>query len=117
MKILIANNFSLSMLDRWIQAKRGDVVNEKQRVPRPCDDPIDFLILAERDGATVESVVGHADTAAVFSTALGRRVRVNRVKVKLERDALLLVGQYIGPRLQVGATAMPEKARIEWWTI
>jgi hypothetical protein len=37
---------------------------------------------------------------ALFSAALGREVQVNRINVKADADTRLLVGQYIGPRLQ-----------------
>lgn len=118
MKILIANAFSLSMLDRTVQSHRAfDAVYENPRIPRPCDDPIAFLADWEKAGATIGSVVGHADTSALFSAILDRPIAVNRVSVKLEQDTLLLVGQYQGPRLQEGATTLPEGASIEWWTV
>jgi hypothetical protein len=43
----------------------------------------------------LESCVGHADTAKVFS----------------------IVGQYIGPRLEVGATTLPVGARVDWFLV
>ena len=48
---------------------------------------------------------------------LVRPVVANRVNVKLEPGVLILVGQYIGPRLPKGATTLPEGASIEWWTV
>lgn len=48
---------------------------------------------------------------------LVRPVVANRVNVKLEPGVLILVGQYIGPRLPEGATTLPEGASIEWWTV
>jgi hypothetical protein len=123
-KILIANAFALSMLDREAQngtpngyvAVCGESI-ATCRVPRPCDDPGQFLADADRWDVPVRSVVGHADTAAVFSSVLGRVVAHNRETVKLAPDDILLVGQYIGPRLPEGATALPEGATIEWWIV
>ena len=63
---------------------------------------------------TLTSAVGHADTAAVFSSLLGQDVPVNRVSVSLSSGQTALVGQYIGPRLQEGATTLPEGARVVW---
>ncbi len=118
MKILIANAFSLSMLDRDTQRGcAGDAVYDNPRIPRPCDEPAEWLAEWKVAGAEIESVVGHADTAALFSAILSRPVTVNRVSVKLARDHRLLVGQYIGPRLPEGATTLPEGARIEWWIV
>ena len=113
MKIIISNALSLSMLDR--ETQRGSA--DEAVIPRPCDDPDAFLDEWEADGADIESAVGHADTAAVFSAILGRLVAANRVNVKLEAGVVLLVGQYIGQRLPEGASTLPEGARIEWWTV
>jgi hypothetical protein len=62
----------------------------------------------------VNSAVGHADTAAVFSTVLGVEVPANRVTVALSKGDRILVGQYCGPRLQEGATTLPAGATIKW---
>ena len=43
---------------------------------------------------------------------------MNRVSVKLDNpDLHAIIGQYSGPRLEEGATELPEGARIEWWII
>lgn len=63
------------------------------------------------------SAVGHADTAAVLSTVLGVDVPMNRTTLQMEHGVALLVGQYKGPRLPEGATALPEGASIEWWLV
>lgn len=60
------------------------------------------------------SAVGHADTAAVFSTVLGVTVPCNRATVALKEGDIALVGQYSGPRLPEGATSLPEGAAIKW---
>lgn len=61
------------------------------------------------------SAVGHPDTAALFSALLGQHVRCNRVSVS--DPTRLLVGQYTGPRLQEGASQLPEGASIQWWLV
>ena len=60
------------------------------------------------------SAVGHADTAAVFSSVLGVEIPCNRVTVTLREGDTALVGQYSGPRLPEGATTLPEGAAIKW---
>ena len=70
--------------------------------------------LARHVAREATSAVGHADTARVFAAALERPVEANRVTVALARGERALVGQYVGPRLPEGATALPEGARIDW---
>ena len=60
------------------------------------------------------SAVGHADTAAVFSSVLGVEIPCNRATVALKEGDVALVGQYSGPRLPEGATTLPEGATIKW---
>lgn len=62
----------------------------------------------------VESFVGHADTAAVFTDVLGVSVPAVRGNVSLCKGDVVLLGQYIGPRLPEGATKLPEGATIKW---
>ena len=103
--ITITNAFSLNMLD------------PNQRMQHLIMDPVTVekaRSLLER-GFT--SAVGHADTAALFGTLLGVEVPMNRVNVRVTPDNLLLVGQYTGPRLQEGATTLPEGATVNWWTV
>lgn len=63
---------------------------------------------------TLQSAVGHADTAAVFSDVLGVPVACERKTVSMEPGDTVLIGQYSGPRLPEGATALPEGATIKW---
>ncbi len=101
--MLLLNAFSLNMLTTF-----------------PASLEIDELTLEEARGllaeTAVESAVGHADTAALFSTVLGLPVPCNRVTVVIDgmRSANVLVGQYSGPRLPEGATTLPEGASIKW---
>ena len=60
------------------------------------------------------SAVGHADTAAVFSSVLGVEIPCNRATVALKEGDVALVGQYSGPRLPEGAVSLPEGATIKW---
>ena len=69
---------------------------------------------AEIAAQGLESSVGHADTAAVFTTELGIEVPANRTTVRLFRGDWALVGQYSGPRLPEGTTELPEGAKIRW---
>lgn len=62
----------------------------------------------------VISAIGHADTAKVVSNILGFEVPCNRMNVSLNEDDILYVAQYRGPRLEEGATQLPEGATIEF---
>ena len=65
----------------------------------------------------VTSIVGHADVAAVMSALIGADVPVNRASISLQPGDILYVGQYIGPRLQEGATKLPPGAKIKWYRV
>ena len=78
-----------------------------------------LLALAEAEGSAelIDSAVGHADTAAVFSRELGLPVPCNRATVQLRAGDRVIVGQYSGPRLPEGATELPEGATIKWLAV
>ena len=63
------------------------------------------------------SAVGHADTAAIFSIALGRTVPAIRRTVLFRKGDSFIVGQYRGERLPPGVTSLPDGAAIEWMAI
>ena len=127
MALYILNAFSLSMLDRDEQRgtpygytpKSGDAM-ATARYPKPCDEPAELVGMWADLECEIISAVGHANTAAVFASILGIPVKANRVNVKLKSGPegdVALIGQYIGPRLEEGATELPEGARIEWWMV
>ena len=60
------------------------------------------------------SCVGHADTANIISGLLEKSVPQNRTSVTLGLDDCMIVAQYKGPRLEEGATELPEDAEIQW---
>ena len=96
--IYLCNAFSLSMVPSTCDIRS-----------RALDEP-----QARELAADAVSAVGHADTAALFGSILGRPVAHQRATVVLERGDVAIVGQYTGPRLPEGATSLPEGARIEW---
>lgn len=96
----ISNAFSLSMLPHAVTE-----VNT-------WSASVGMVAAAVAGGA--KSVVGHETTAQLFSNILGEKVEANRTSVKLEFGDVLYVGQYTGPRLQEGATELPEGAIIQW---
>ncbi len=118
MKFFICNAFSLSMLDRVQQSGRDAM--DGVRVPKPLSDESlnEWLMMFLNGKVEYESAVGHGSTANLFSNQLGIPVPMNRVSVKLDHpDLHAIIGQYSGPRLEEGATELPEGARIEWWII
>lgn len=64
-----------------------------------------------------KSYVVHEDTAKLFSGLLETTVVANRSKLTLEVGDGLIVGQYTGPRLEVGATSLPDGATVHWWLV
>lgn len=59
-----------------------------------------------------ESVVGHSDIARIVSNLLDLDIPMNRVNLSLKTGDVLIVAQYVGPRLPEGSTALPEGSKI-----
>ena len=94
-KRYLGNAFSLQMV--------GEDVIVTVRTIAPDEVPMDAI-----------SVIGHPDTAAVVSGALGRKVPYNRASIQLEPGDVLYVAQLQGGRLPEGATTLPEGFSIGW---
>ena len=78
------------------------------------DNIVDLIVAKDADVVSLESVIGHADTAKIVSNILGIDLPVNRTNVKLVRREKMIVAQYSGPRLPEGATVLPDGAKIEF---
>lgn len=63
------------------------------------------------------SAVGHADTAALFSSLLGCPIEARRATVALGVGDAALVGQLHGQRLPEGASSLPADAVIVWYLV
>lgn len=102
MKLL--NAFSINMIEAF-----------------PCAFLFEKVSLAEVrtlfSEESLESCVGHADTAALFSSLLGISVATNRATVFLGKGEMAVVGQYRGPRLSEGVTTLPDGATVEWFLV
>lgn len=103
-RVVIANAFSLNMLELGVSATDLQV----------CRVPPEYIREEIKEAGDFASIVGHVDTAAIFSSLLGLDVTCNRATFTLEEDVVLFVGQYKGPRLPEGATTLPEGAKVEW---
>ena len=64
-----------------------------------------------------ESIIGHADTATVVSSILGRDVPCNRASVMLSDEDVLYVAQVVGGRLPEGATTIPDGMELKFYRI
>ena len=103
-RVVIANTFTSKMLD--LSGGRIDA----QFCPVTPDIIKDYI----EESGSFESFVGHADTAALFSSLLGLDVAHNRAAFKFEEGTVLFVGELSGGRLPEGATTMPEGVKISW---
>ena len=99
--MFLLNAFSLNML-----------VGNADIVVREVSESVAAIL-----ATSFTSAVGHADTAAVFSSVLGVEIPCNRATVALKDGDVALVGQYSGPRLAEGATSLPEGATIKWMVV
>ena len=103
----LANAFSLNMLDTQVTT----TVLVTKRITK--DEAKDLL----KDG--FENYIGHKDIANVVSNELGLPVEMNekRPNLLLNPEDVVVIAQYIGPRLPEGATELPPNARIEYFTV
>jgi hypothetical protein len=101
--MIVINSFSMNML---AEVAGGATISV---VPVPVETARNLLLKCG-----VESAVGHADTAAVFSSALGMEIPMARITVALKKGDEILVGQYRGPRMAEGVKTLPAGATIEW---
>jgi hypothetical protein len=100
--MLLLNAFSLNMISTFpVEVHIHEISLDEARRLAPC----------------VSSAVGHADTAAVFSSVLGVPVPDNRKTITLKKGDMALVGQYRGPRLPVGSTSLPPGTAIQWFLV
>ena len=108
--LYITNALSLNMLEGGFLEGNLQVIAlpNAQAAARAIDD---------YEGGPVVSAVGHADTAALFAALLGTPVACARTTVVLSDGDELVVGQYSGPRLPEGATALPDGAAVKWFLV
>ena len=100
-KVYVSNAFSLNMLNT------SDDVSIKVKPMSPAEAAV-FL-----HSNTWESAWGHPSSAPLYSMYIDAEIPINRVSLTLEKGDVLVVGQYKGPRLEEGATVLPEGAHFE----
>jgi hypothetical protein len=105
MKFIVANAFSINMLDRAGQDISFVPVNV---------EAVKNLLRNEQ----WESAIGHADIARIVSGLVDAEVSANRINVTLRQGKTsLIIAQYRGPRLKEGATELPKGAAVEFWQV
>lgn len=112
--MLITNAFSLNMLPAGVDVAS---LTFTRLTAEQAGDWVHSETHPDLGGGALESAVGHADTARLFSTILGCPVPCNRATVQVGPETRMLVGQYSGPRLPEGATSLPEGAKVEWFSV
>jgi hypothetical protein len=103
--MFIANAFSLSMLP-WTETADQFAFKATELSLSGVQEMATFT--------KFHSIVGHEDTAKLFSSMIGVEIPVNRTSVQLDPRDKLIVGQYSGRRLLEGVTELPESASIRW---
>lgn len=64
-----------------------------------------------------ESYIGHEDMAKILSEMTGIKVEFKRKTLKIKEGDSIIVAQYSGPRLQEGATKLPQGSKILFYYI
>lgn len=109
----LANAFSLNMLNTEVETH----VLVTKRISK--EEAKELLKDGVENYKGFENYIGHKDIANVVSNELGLPVEMNekRPNLMLNPVDLVIVAQYIGPRLPEGATELPPNARIEYFTV
>lgn len=89
--MIIANAFSLQMIKAF-----------------PATFSASEISLDEVKSYTLESAVGHTDTANVLGCLIGQDIPANRIGVSLGAGDSIIVAQLTGGRLPEGATTLPD---------
>jgi hypothetical protein len=117
MKFQLVNAFSINMLIR--EGQNLAFVPVAKATARA-------LVISHRRKNEFRCTIGHPDTARVVAGLLDQsedvaeewaEVAATRPTVTLDRETSLIVAQYRGPRLEAGATELPEGASIEFWQV
>jgi hypothetical protein len=119
MKFLLCNAFSINMMDRMLGGQNVIFIPVAKAAAKA-------LVENHRRRGEFTCAIGHPDTARVVAGLLDQsenvaeewaEVAATRPTVTLDRETSLIVAQYRGPRLEVGATELPEGASIEFWQV
>jgi len=106
MKIVLANAFSVNMLEGPGQFKFARV--------EPGE-------LVAQFGPITRNTIGHADIENLAGIELARHgveaPTAQRSTFRFTKDVILLIAQYRGPRLDAGTTELPAGAVLEWWAV
>lgn len=65
-------------------------------------------------GKEIINALGHPDIASVVSSDLGFEVKSNRISTPMQKGDIILIAQYVGPRLPEGAKALPDGAKVKY---
>ena len=121
--LYLSNAFSLQMQGTLVSQSRPVSLDEAQSLVldvqrnKSAEDDEGEHTGGSTSRLVATSCVGHADIAAVLGEILGCLVPANRVSVSLSSGDILVVGQYVGPRLPEGCSVLPEGAKIEWYEV
>ena len=103
-KLIVTNAFSLQMID------------ESKTIRFTRLEDCEALALYDNHYYK-KSAIGHEDLANVLSQRFDRQIEFNRINVRLEDEAVLLVAQLVGGRLPLGTTELPEDCSLSFYKV
>lgn len=98
------NAFSIQMIDIEVMANVEFTAINKEKAARLLSNSVD-------------SYIGHADTAAVVSNILGIQVECKRRFGHIDKGETAIVAQVVGGRLPEGCTKLPENMAIKFFKV
>lgn len=104
--LYVTNAFSLNMMNL-------DIAKNVRFVPVPTENVKDIL-----RGATegIINAIGHPDTASLVAADINSEILppAQRISVSMTVTDVLIIAQYIGPRLPEGSVKLPQGATIKY---
>jgi hypothetical protein len=119
---VLCNSFSINMLNTaLIEEVGGKTITFRPITPLKAAELVQNGLKSE----SFKNAVGHSTSDGLIRGQLeevlpkieGMIPKGKRETVKLSGGELVIVGQYIGPRLNEGAIALPENSQIKYWLI
>lgn len=120
-KIALASTFTLGLLEKLSQPlhteeSSWDEIQSITNVFNICDeDEIELSCIAWGEPIYFHAInsFGHKSTCDLIANRMNIHIRDNRISLCLNDGWIIFIPQYVGKRLEEGATVLPDGSKLE----